>query len=158
MAIKIGVDTGGTFSDFMLMDGDRLVIHKVLSTPDNPARAVLQGLRHLLPALTGVNVVHGSTVATNALLERKGARTALITTSGFEDILEIGRQTRPDLFDPFVTKPPPLVPARLRFGATERLAYNGEVIEPLTTQEVDAVLARVQRARVESLAICLLHA
>src|SRR5438270_5322903 len=86
MAIKIGVDTGGTFSDFMLMDGDTLVIHKVLSTPDNPARAVLQGLRHLRSDLTGVDVVHGSTVATNALLERKGARTALITTQGFEDV------------------------------------------------------------------------
>ena len=89
MAVKIGVDTGGTFSDFMLMDGDTLVIHKVLSTPDNPARAVLQGLRHLRLDLTGVDVVHGSTVATNALLERKGARTALITTRGFEDVLRL---------------------------------------------------------------------
>ena len=84
MATKIGVDTGGTFSDFMLIDGDTLVIHKVLSTPDNPARAVLQGLHHLRSDLTGVDVVHGSTVATNTLLERKGARTALITTQGFE--------------------------------------------------------------------------
>jgi N-methylhydantoinase A len=158
MAVKIGVDTGGTFTDFILMGGEQLQIHKVLSTPDNPARAVLQGLRHLLPSLTGVNVVHGSTVATNALLERKGARTALITTRGFEDLLEIGRQTRPDLFDPFVTKPPPLVPARLRFGVAERLAYNGEVLEPLTAQEIDRVLSRVQRAGVESLAVCLLHA
>lgn len=158
MAIKIGVDTGGTFSDFMLMDGDTLVIHKVLSTPDNPARAVLQGLRYLCPDLTGVEIVHGSTVATNALLERKGARTALITTQGFEDILEIGRQTRPHLYDPFVRKPPPLVPARLRFGVAERLAYNGEVLTPLSAQEVAAVLERVRRARAESLAICLLHA
>src|SRR4026208_1630836 len=78
MARKIGVDTGGTFSDFMLMDGDTLVIHKVLSTPDNPARAALQGLAPPQPDLSGVDVVHGSTVATNALLERKGARTALI--------------------------------------------------------------------------------
>jgi N-methylhydantoinase A len=158
MAVKIGVDTGGTFTDFMLLDDERLVIHKVLSTPDNPARAVLQGLRHLLPGLSGVNIVHGSTVATNALLERKGARTALITTKGFEDVLEIGRQTRPDLYDPFVTKLPPLVPARLRFGVPERLAYNGDVLVPLTTQEVETVLAQVQRARVDSLAICLLHA
>ena len=158
MAIKIGVDTGGTFSDFMLMDGDTLVIYKVLSTPDNPARAVLQGLRHLQPDLTGVEVVHGSTVATNALLERKGARTALITTQGFEDILEIGRQTRPHLYDPFVRKQPPLVPARLRFGVAERLAYNGEVLTPLTEQEVATVLERVRRSGAQSLAICLLHA
>ncbi len=158
MAIKIGVDTGGTFSDFMLMDGDTLVIHKVLSTPDNPARAVLQGLHHLRPDLTGVDVVHGSTVATNALLERKGARTALIATQGFEDILEIGRQTRPHLYDPFVRKQPPLVPTRLRFGVVERLAYNGEVLTPLTEQIIEAVLARVRRSGAQSLAICLLHA
>ncbi len=158
MAIKIGVDTGGTFSDFMLMDGDTLVIHKVLSTPENPARAVLQGLRHLRPDLTGVDVVHGSTVATNTLLERKGARTALITTQGFEDILEIGRQTRPHLYDPFVRKQPPLVPARLRFGVAERLAYNGDVLTPLTEQEIATVLERVRRSGAQSLAICLLHA
>ena len=158
MAVKIGVDTGGTFSDFMLMDGATIVIHKVLSTPDNPARAVLQGLRHLHPALVGLEVVHGSTVATNALLERTGARTALITTEGFEDILEIGRQTRPHLYDPFVHKPPPLVPARLRFGVPERLAYDGEVLVPLTEPAMDAVLARVQRSGAQSLAICLLHA
>src|SRR5262249_4093276 len=145
MATKIGVDTGGTFSDFMLMDGATLVIHKVLSTPENPARAVLQGLRHLRPDLTGVDVVHGSTVATNTLLERKRARTALITTQGFEDILEIGRQTRPHLYDPFVRKPPPLVPARLRFGVAERLAYNGDVLTSLTEQEIDTVLERVRR-------------
>ena len=157
-ATTIGVDTGGTFSDFMLMDGDTLVIHKVLSTPDNPARAVLQGLRHLRPDLTGVDVVHGSTVATNSLLERKGARTALITTQGFEDILEIGRQTRPHLYDPLVRKPPPLVPARLRFGVAERLAYNGEILTPLTAQEIDTVLERVRRSGAQSLAICLLHA
>ena len=158
MAVKIGVDTGGTFSDFMLMDGDTLVIHKVLSTPDNPALAVLQGLRHLRPDLTGVDVVHGSTVATNALLERKGAHTALITTRGFEDVLEIGRQTRPHLYDPFVRKQPPLVPARLRFGVAERLAYNGEVLTALTEHEIDIVLERVRRSGAESLAICLLHA
>jgi N-methylhydantoinase A len=158
MPVKIGVDTGGTFTDFILMDGERLEIHKVLSTPDNPARAVLQGLRHLHASLTGVNVIHGSTVATNALLERKGARTALITTKGFEDVLEIGRQTRPDLFDPFATKLPPLVPAHRRFGVSARVAYNGEVLQPLTAQEIEAVLERVQRARVESVAICLLHA
>jgi N-methylhydantoinase A len=158
MAVKIGVDTGGTFTDFILMDHGRLAIYKVLSTPDNPARAVLQGLRHLCPSLTNVSIVHGSTVATNTLLERKGARTALITTKGFEDVLEIGRQTRPDLYDPYVTKLPPLVPARLRFGVSERLAYNGEVLTPLSDQDIDALLERVQRSKVESLAICLLHA
>ena len=158
MAVKIGVDTGGTFTDFILLDDGRLEIHKILSTPSNPDRAVLQGLRHLHPSLTDVNVVHGSTVATNALLERTGARTALITTKGFEDVLEIARQTRPDLYDPFATKPPPLVPARLRFGVAERLDYAGAVLTPLSLSDIDAVIKRVQRSKAESLAICLLHA
>lgn len=158
MARKIGVDTGGTFTDCIFVDDHGLSVAKVLSTPDNPARAVLQGLRQLCPDLTGVNIVHGSTVATNALLERKGARTALITTQGFEDVLEIGRQTRPDLYDPFVTKLPPLVPARLRFGVPERLDYDGVVLDALSDADIDAVLDRVQRSRAQSLAICLLHA
>lgn len=158
MAVQIGVDTGGTFSDFILMDGERLTIYKVLSTPDNPARAVLQGLQHLCADLAGVTVVHGSTVATNALLERKGARTALITTRGFEDVLEIGRQTRPHLYDPFVTKLPPLVPAALRFGLNERLTSHGEVLTPLDSAELTAILERIRRAGVQSLAICFLHA
>jgi N-methylhydantoinase A len=158
MAGKIGVDTGGTFTDCMFTDGTDLKIYKVLSTPENPARAVLQGLRSLCADLTGVTIVHGSTVATNALLERKGARTALITTKGFEDVLEIGRQTRPDLYDPFVTKLPPLVPARLRFGVAERLNYDGTVLAALSPEEIDAVLARVQQSHAQSLAICLLHA
>lgn len=158
MTGKIGVDTGGTFTDCIFTDGTELKIYKLLSTPENPARAVLQGLRHLCDDLQHVNIVHGSTVATNALLERKGARTALITTKGFEDILEIGRQTRPDLYDPFVTKLPPLVPGRLRFGVTERLAYDGTVLTALSTQEIDTVLRRIQQSRAQSLAICLLHA
>ena len=130
MVTHIGVDTGGTFSDFIRIADGAPVIHKVLSTPHNPALAVLAGLAHVCPDLAGVEVVHGSTVATNALLERKGARTALVATQGFEDVLEIGRQTRPHLYDPFVEKLPPLVPRRLRFGVAERLAYDGEVLEP----------------------------
>lgn len=158
MAAKIGVDTGGTFTDFIYVDENGFNIAKVLSTPDNPARAVLTGLRQLCPELTDVNIVHGSTVATNALLERKGARTALITTKGLEDVLEIGRQTRPDLYDPFVTKLPPLVPARHRFGIAERLDYDGQVLLELSDDDIDTLLARVVRSRAQSLAICLLHA
>jgi N-methylhydantoinase A len=158
MTAKIGVDTGGTFTDFIYVDEQGFSIAKVLSTPENPAHAVLTGLRQLCPSLTDVNIVHGSTVATNALLERKGARTALITTKGFEDVLEIGRQTRPDLYDPFVTKLPPLVPARHRFGIAERLDYDGQVLLELSQEDIEAVLARVVRSRAQSLAICLLHA
>ena len=158
MTVHIGVDTGGTFSDFIRIDDGTPVIHKVLSTPENPARAVLQGLQHLCPDLNGAELVHGSTVATNTLLERKGARTALVTTRGFEDILEIGRQTRPHLYDPFVEKLPPLVPRRLRFGIAERLAYNGEVLEPLAPSEIERVVEQVRRSGAQSLAVCLLHA
>ena len=158
MAVQIGVDTGGTFSDFIRIDDGIPVIHKVLSTPENPARAVLQGLRHLCPDLDGAEIVHGSTVATNALLERKGARTALVSTRGFEDVLEIGRQTRPHLYDPFVEKLPPLVPRRMRFGIAERLAFNGEVLEPLTPSEIERVVEQVRRSGAQSLAVCLLHA
>ena len=158
MTVHIGVDTGGTFSDFIRIDDGAPVIHKVLSTPENPARAVLRGLAHLCPDLEGVELVHGSTVATNALLERKGARTALVSTRGFEDVLEIGRQTRPHLYDPFVEKLPPLVPRRLRFGVAERLAYDGEVLEPLAAAEIDRVVEQVRRSGAQSLAVCLLHA
>src|ERR671936_1593355 len=111
---RVGVDVGGTFTDYVYARDGRLTIHKRLTTPDDVAGGVLAGLEEMDAA--GVpEVVHGSTVATNALLERKGARTALVTTRGFEDVLEIGRQTRPHLYDPFVRKQPPLVPARLRF-------------------------------------------
>ena len=158
MAVHVGVDTGGTFSDFIRMDDGAPFIHKVLSTPENPARAVLQGLEHLCPDLNGAEIVHGSTVATNALLERKGARTALVTTQGFEDVLEIGRQTRPHLYDPFVEKLPALVPRRLRFGIDERLSYEGEVLEPLAPSEIERVVEQVRRSGAQSLAVCLLHA
>ena len=158
MVTHIGVDTGGTFSDFIRIEDGAPVIHKVLSTPDNPAQAVLEGLEHLCPDLVGAEVVHGSTVATNALLERKGARTALVATRGFEDVLEIGRQTRPHLYDPFVEKLPPLVPGRMRFGVAERLAYDGEVLEPLAPSEIERVVERVRRSGAQSLAVCLLHA
>ena len=158
MVNHIGVDTGGTFSDFIRIEDGAPVIHKVLSTPDNPAQAVLEGLEHLCPDLVGAEVVHGSTVATNALLERKGARTALVATRGFEDVLEIGRQTRPHLYDPFVEKLPPLVPGRMRFGVAERLAYDGEVLEPLSPADIERVVERVRRSGAQSLAVCLLHA
>ena len=105
-SMLIGVDTGGTFTDFVVVTENGLVIHKQPSTPEDPSLAVSAGLAHL-EAATGVSLVHGSTVATNALLERRGARTVLITTSGFEDVLEIGRQTRPEIYDLNVSRPAP---------------------------------------------------
>ena len=157
--IRIGIDTGGTFTDFVAARGARLTSFKAPSTPHNPAEAILAGIARILEAESGsFEIVHGTTVATNALLERKGARTALITTEGFEDVIEIGRQARPDLYNLMVTRPAPLVPRELRFGVSERIGPDGSII----TQLDEASLARaVQQITshhpgVESAAVCLL--
>src|SRR6185369_16458693 len=131
--IRIGIDTGGTFTDFVAAHGSRLVSFKAPSTPQNPAEAILSGIARILADAEPLpfEIVHGTTVATNALLERKGARTALITTEGFEDVIEIGRQARPDLYNLMVSRPAPLVLRELRFGVTERVGPAGEIITPL---------------------------
>lgn len=152
----IGIDTGGTFTDFVLMADGEIRVHKEPSTPDNPAAAILAGLEHLGAA--DAEIVHGSTVATNALLERRGARTALLTTTGFEDVLEIGRQIRPAIYELGVTKPEPLVAREARFGVRERIGPRGDVIAALEDEAAAEVVARVGQAGVEAVAICLLHA
>jgi N-methylhydantoinase A len=154
---RIGVDTGGTFTDFVALRGGRLTAFKLPSTPRAPERAVLAGLG-LLEVVGGDRVRYGSTVATNALLERKGARVALVTTAGFEDLLEIGRQDRPDLYTLMPRRRVPLVPRARRIGARERIGPRGERWRPLTPAAVRAVLAAVRRARPEAVAIGLLHA
>src|SRR5918994_1769711 len=125
---RVGVDTGGTFTDFVFdLNGQQ--IFKVRSTPEDPSLAIRHGLQEVSYrtglALETIEVVHGTTVGTNALLERRGARTALITTKGFEDVLIIGRQARAELYNLDAVMPPPLVPDELRFGVTERVAANG---------------------------------
>jgi len=152
----VGVDTGGTFTDFVLLEGDKMRIHKEPSTPGDPSRAILNGLRHLL-AEDAADVIHGSTVATNALLERKGARAALLTTAGFEDVLEIGRQTRRTIYDINVTKTAPLVPAERRLGVSERLGPHGETVLPLNADSMRLAFARLRGMAPESVAVCLLH-
>jgi N-methylhydantoinase A len=152
----IGVDTGGTFTDILVFRKGEVRVHKVLSTPRDPAEAVLAGLREAGAEGTG-SVVHGSTVATNAILERKGARTALITTKGFEDVLEIGRQTRPEIYALFVVRPEPLVEAGRRYGVAERILFDGTVETALDSGEVRRVLDAVRGAGARSLAVCLLH-
>lgn len=152
----VGVDTGGTFTDFVVIDANGIHVHKVLSTPGSPDTAIIQGLRELdvFDRLTAL--VHGSTVATNAVLERKGVRTGLITTAGFRDVLEIGRQTRPKLYDLRVTREEPLVPRDLRVEVGERLDERGGVITPLDSDSVAAAVQAMADAKVESVAICLL--
>jgi N-methylhydantoinase A len=151
----IGVDTGGTFTDFIWQDGSRWGEYKVLSTPANPAEAVLAGLRHIA-ADRAFELVHGSTVATNAILEKKGATTALITNAGFEDVIEIARQNRQVLYDFAFHKNPPLVPRSLRFGLKCRVDAAGRIIAALNPQEVHDLLTPLQTAQVESIAVSLL--
>jgi N-methylhydantoinase A len=158
--ILVGIDTGGTFTDFVCFASGRVRVHKRPSTPDNPARAVLDGLRELLggPASARVAITYGSTVATNAVLERKGARVVLLTTAGFEDVVEIGRQTRPDLYALEPLTPSPLVPRRLRLGVAERLTFDGRCLVPLSDAAIRRAVAALRRARPQSIAVCLLHA
>lgn len=130
MGFILGIDTGGTFTDFIFLSNGEVLVHKVLSTPDNPARAILEGLRAMIKGSETVSVTYGTTVATNALLERKGARVAFITTKGFEDLLEIGRQNRPELYTLEPQKPIPLVPRSLRIGVAERILASGQVLKP----------------------------
>ena len=156
--LRIGVDTGGTFTDFIAIQDHHILSFKVPSTPDNPARAILTGIERILRELkpAQLEIVHGTTVATNALLERKGARTALITTAGFEDVLEIGRQARPDLYNLAVERPAPLVPHEFRLGVTERMSANGSILVQLGYKELSSLVKKVKQLKVESVAICLL--
>ena len=156
--VRVGVDTGGTFTDFVFEHDGKLEVFKLPSTPADPAIAIQKGLeriRHATNSLA-VDVVHGTTVGTNALLQRRGARTALVTTSGFEDVLAIGRQARPELYNLNVIKPPPLVIDELRFGIAERVVASGEVIQALDDEELETLLERLKAASVDSVAVCLL--
>ncbi len=153
----LGIDTGGTFTDFVLVDGGKLVIHKVPSTPHDPAEALLKGSEELCRDLSVDCMTHGSTVATNALLERKGARIALVTTAGFEDVLEIGRQNRPSLYDFEVEKPPPLVAREDIFGVGERTLFDGTIERELDGKEIEDLGGTILSGAYDSIAICFLH-
>ena len=158
--MRVGVDTGGTFTDFVFAAGGQWRIFKLASTPDDPSRAITEGLKRVSEEagarLAQIEAVHGTTVGTNALLQRRGARTALVTTSGFEDVIEIGRQARPELYNLNAVKPPPLVPSELRFGVQERVAASGEVLEPLGEKEIKALVEKLKEAEAEAIAISLL--
>lgn len=158
--VLVGIDTGGTFTDFVCVGRDGLRVHKRPSTPDSPARAVLDGLVELLGARpgAGVRITYGSTVATNAVLERRGARVVLLATAGFEDVLEIGRQARPELYALEPRRPVPLVDRRDRIGVAERVTASGRVLRPLTAAALRRAVAAVRRCGAESVAVALLHA
>jgi N-methylhydantoinase A len=152
--LRIGIDTGGTFTDFIVIRDGQVEMFKELSTPRTPEQAVVTGLSRITEPAP--EIIHGSTVATNALLERKGAKTALLTTSGFEDVLVIGRQTRRELYNIVVTRPEPLVPDNLRFGVRERTLYDGSIEKPIDVGQLQSIFETLRRERVESLAVSLL--
>lgn len=158
--LRIGIDIGGTFTDFVIYDPatENIRTFKLLSTPCDPAEAVLQGLEKIFSeqGTREATIIHGSTIATNALLERKGARTALVTTRGFRDVLQIGRQNRPALYDLFANPPPPLVPPDLRFEVDERVTHSGEILQALNPADVDALIPELKAQDVTSVAVCLL--
>jgi len=163
-ALRIAVDTGGTFTDCVWVESGALKTLKVFSTPDDPARAIAEALRKISEsskvagARRALTLLHGTTVGTNALLQRKGARVALITTSGFEDVIEIGRQARPRLYDFFFDRVAPLVPRELRFGVKERTDSEGRILEQPSKAELTRVREAVQRATPDAVAISLLFA
>ena len=155
----LGVDTGGTFTDFVLQSEKELKTYKLPSTPDDPSRAILQGLDYLfgkkLPE--ELEIIHGSTVATNAFLERKGARTLLVTTHGFEDILFIGRQNRPKLYDFNITRSPEIIPRSMIVGVKERMLFDGTVLKPLAKSVGKRLRSICREKKVASVAVCFLH-
>jgi N-methylhydantoinase A len=151
---RAGADTGGTFTDFVVEAGGQLLARKVPSTPGDPAAALLEAG----DGLVFDSLAHSTTVATNALLERSAPAAALLTTAGFEDVLELGRQARPELYALNPTKPEPLIPALLRFGVAERVGPDGVVEVALNDDEVARVVDTVLASGVASVAVCLLHA
>ena len=159
---RLGVDIGGTFTDIALDLGDRIVTAKVLTTPQAPAEGVMAGIRAALDdAAISSNavglIIHGTTLATNALIERKGARTAVIATEGHRDTLELGYEDRFAEYDIFIDKPPPLVPRDLRFTVPERCGVNGQVLRALDTQAVEDLVPQLRARRIESIAVCFIH-
>jgi N-methylhydantoinase A len=161
---RLGCDIGGTFTDFVLVDDKtgEFQINKCLTTPADPSDAVEEGVRGLLERVPGFvskidEIIHGTTLVINAIIERKGAKTALITTRGFRDVLELGREMRYDAYDIFAEYPEPLVPRSLRKEVTERITADGRVIVKLNSEEVNEVLAGLCDSGIESLAVCLIN-
>ncbi|MDR5758562.1 hydantoinase/oxoprolinase family protein [Caballeronia sp. LZ035] len=159
---RLGIDIGGTFTDFVLEAGHLRHTHKRLTTPDAPERAVLDGVQQLLreagvaPDTLGA-IVHGTTLATNAVIERRGARTALLTTEGFRDVIETGFEARADHYDLRVRQPAPLIPRDLRFTIKGRLSAQGDELEALDLHALEGIAAQIETRDVESLAIGFMH-
>jgi N-methylhydantoinase A len=159
--MRVAIDTGGTFTDGLFLRHGRIEILKIPSTPGNPAKAIADALDQIVSGASRTDAAEldllcGTTVGTNALLERRGGRVALVTTAGFEDVLEIGRQARPRLYDFFVERPEPLVPRERRMGVRERVGADGKIAARVSRVEVSRVVKRVRASRADSVAVCLL--
>ncbi|HVN64464.1 MAG TPA: hydantoinase/oxoprolinase family protein [Candidatus Binataceae bacterium] len=156
-AAIVGVDTGGTFTDLVAIVDGEIRVHKVLSTPSDPSAAVIRGISELLAGTPPELITYSSTVATNALLEKKGARVALFTNAGFEDLIEIGRQNRNDLYALVPSRPEPLIARAMRFGVKERTLFDGAILRRLNRAELARIRRLAARCGAESFAVCLLH-
>jgi N-methylhydantoinase A len=158
--LRIGIDIGGTFTDFVIFDPEDRQVRsfKLLSIPSDPARVVLQGLEQALSETSSrpATVIHGSTVATNTLLEHKGSRAALITTKGFRDVLQIGRQNRPSLYNLFDDPPEPLIPSEFRYEIDERVNHTGEILQEIDPNQVQALIPEFRSNHISSVAVCFL--
>jgi len=174
--MRIGVDTGGTFTDCVVLDGGEVKVLKVFSTPADASEAIVQGIltiandeflgpknwdkvRRVQKRDAGssiLEVIHGTTVGTNSLLERRGARVALVTTAGFEDLLEIGRQARPRLYDLNVERELPLATRAMRFGVKERIGADGQIVLAVSNAEIRRIISQVKKSGADSVAICFL--
>ena len=164
MTVRIAIDTGGTFTDLVLVDDDSggIFFHKVASTPDDPGRSLVLGIAEIIELSRtsgrGIEIlIHGTTVATNTVLQRNGARTALVTTAGFRDVLQIQRQDRPHMYDMRSRRAEPLVPRSLRFEVEERIRFDGSVETPVAADTLDAIVAAIEEREVEAVAVGFLH-
>jgi N-methylhydantoinase A len=157
--MRFGVDTGGTFTDCVVLEQGKVKILKVFSTPQDASRGILEGVRRLAESFQPagpLEIIHGTTVGTNSLLERRGARVALVTTAGFEDLIEIGRQARPRLYDLDARQAPPLVSRTLRFGVRERTGADGRILQRPSAAGIARLTSKLKGLRVESIAVCFL--
>src|ERR1051325_6902479 len=162
--ISIGIDVGGTFTDFFFYDlaSGRFETEKLLTDASEPEKSIVQGVRNGLSRLGSrgadiQSIIHGTTLIVNAIIERKGAQTGLLTTKGFRDIIEARKEKRYDLYDLELELPTPLVRRRDRIGVTERLGSDGAAVIPLAESEVEAAVGQLKAAGIESLAVCFLH-
>ncbi len=162
--MKLGIDIGGTFTDFVLFDNtnNQLFFAKTLTTYPDPTIGIFNGIQELedkfgFSVKDIQNIIHGTTLVTNAVIERKGAKTAFITTKGFEDVLEIGREMRYDIYDIFLTMPKPLVPRNMRLGVSERIDTHGNVLTPIKDNELQALVDQLKSNHIESVGVCLLN-